>query len=161
MPYKPSHVANAFLERGQQDGVSISPLKLQKLMYYLHGWYLATQNEPLIGERFEAWPYGPVLSSIYHDFKRYGYRDIDEYVQDIDPKSGEVKALMVSKNDRKFRDVFDRVWDRYKDKGAMELSEMTHADGTPWSTAREEGSTYLSDDEIKDYFRRLARGEIE
>lgn len=161
MPYKPSYVANAFLEQARQDDLAISPLKLQKLMYYLHGWFLATQNEPVVEERFEAWPYGPVLSSIYHDFKRYGYRNIDEYIQDIDPKSGELKAQMVSKKDKRFRDVFDRVWDRYSAKSAIELSEMTHADGTPWSVAREEGKSYISNDEIRRYFRQLARGGLE
>ena len=161
MPYKSSHVANAFLEQAQRDDVKISPLKLQKLIYYLHGWFLATQNEPVVGERFEAWPYGPVLSSIYHDFKRFGSKSIDEFAEDVDPKTGDIKAQMVSKSNRNFRDVFDRVWDRYKNKSAIELSEMTHADGTPWSIAREAGRSYLSDDEIKDYFKRLARGGVE
>lgn len=157
MPYKPAHVANAFLYRAKQEGVTdVDHLKIQKLVYLLHGWFLATRDAPAIGELFEAWPYGPVLSSLYHEFKTSGRKPIDGYAVDVDPASGEKNALMVNLSDRTFYDVFDRVWQRYKKYSGTYLSSLTHADDTPWSRARMRGSTYLSNDEIKEHYRHLA-----
>ena len=60
-------------------------------------------------------------------------------------------------SDKDFYNIFDRVWDRYKALSGTELSELTHARGTPWSYARENDLQYIPDNKIKDHFRRLAR----
>src|SRR5580658_220842 len=122
MPYKPSHVANSFLVRGNEQGIKIDPLKIQKLVYFFHGWFLATRDDLGVGELFEAWPYGPVLPSLYRQFKSYGSRDIDGYALDVDPQSGEQRALMVNPKDARFAEVFERVWDRYKLMNGLQLS---------------------------------------
>ncbi len=158
MPYKPSHVANSFLVRGRGEGINdIDPLKIQKLVYFFHGWFLATRDALGVGELFEAWPYGPVLSSLYHKFKINGSRPIEGYANDIDPATGQYRSLMVNPEDTEFTDVFDRVWDRYKNLTGLTLSSLTHAPGTPWWIARNRRSSYLSDDGIKTYFRKLAQ----
>ena len=156
MPYKPSHVANAFLYRAKREGVPVDQLKVQKLVYFQHGWFLATRGEAAVGELFEAWPYGPVLSALYQEFKTFGSRPIDAYATDIDPATGENKALMVNGTDRYFYDVFDKVWERYKGRTGLYLSDLTHAPGTPWSTARQACRTYLDNDEIRRHFIEIA-----
>lgn len=157
IPYKPSFIANTFLARayGEQVG-DVDQLKIQKLVYFLHGWYLATQDESVINEKFEAWPYGPVLSSLYQDFKRWGRKPLEGYATDIDPKTGELKSFVVNQSDKKFYEVFDRVWKKYKPFSGLYLSSLTHAPNTPWSLARNRGNDYLNNDEIKEYFVRLA-----
>lgn len=158
MPYKPSHVANSFLVTARNEGISdVDHLKVQKLVYNFHGWFLATMDEPAIGELFEAWPYGPVLSSLYNEFKVAGSRPIEGYAKDIDPATGSYKTLMVNPNDARFAAVFNRVWDRYKNKSGLALSSLTHAPGTPWSLARQRGASYLSNEEIKQHFRDLVQ----
>ena len=67
-PYSALAIANFFLENHK----SISPMKLQKLVYFAHGWNLAISNNPLIKEPIEAWDYGPVISTIYNEFKLFG-----------------------------------------------------------------------------------------
>jgi uncharacterized phage-associated protein len=157
MPHLPAHVANAFLYRAKQDGISdVTPLKIQKLVYCLHGWHLATRNAPVVGELFEAWPYGPVLSSIYHEFKKNGKNSIQEYAREIDPMTGQYRPLMVAPDNKDFYALFDPVWQRYKNMSGIALSALTHAAGTPWTLARARGATYLSDDEIKSHFREIA-----
>jgi len=47
-------------------------MQLIKLVYIAHGWTLGLYNQPLIGKQVEAWTYGPVIPSVYHDFKHYG-----------------------------------------------------------------------------------------
>ena len=156
MPYKPSHVANAFLFRARNEGVVVDHLKIQKLVYFQQGWFLATRDRPAVGELFEAWPYGPVLSTLYNDFKGYGSKPIDSYAIDIDPITGDNKALMVNSIDTFFYDVFNKVWERYKKYNGLYLSNLTHAPRTPWSKARERGDNYLKNDEIKEHFVEIA-----
>jgi uncharacterized phage-associated protein len=117
--YKPSWVANSFLVRAQNDGVNdVDPLKIQKLVYNLHGWNLAVTGSPVMGERFEAWPHGPVCSAIYHQFKDFKFRTISRYAQDIDPSTGQTSATYVNPSDTAFYDIFDRVWGATKDTQA-------------------------------------------
>jgi len=158
MPYVPAHVANSFLYRAKQEGIrDIDPLKIQKLVYVLHGWHLATRDSPAVGERFQAWPYGPVLSSLYHEFKSSGSNAIEGYAKEIDPVSGQYRSLMISPDDKSFQEVFNAVWNRYKGMSGLQLSALTHAQATPWQKAREMGASYLSDEEIKAHFKGLAR----
>ncbi len=158
MAYKPSWVANAFLHRDREEGVhDIDQLKIQKLVYCLNGWHLATRGESAVGELFEAWPYRPVLSSLYHEFKGFCRSNIRRYADDIDPRSGEKKSLMVATSDTSFYEVFDRVWRRYKGYTGLQLSSLTHAPETPWSIARWRGDDYLSNDEIRDHFISIAQ----
>lgn len=156
--YKPTWVANSFLVRAHRDGVTdVDPLKIQKLVYNLHGWNLAVTGSPAIGERFEAWPHGPVNSTIYQQFKEYRFRPITGYAQDIDPSTGERSATYVNPSDVAFYDIFDRVWDRYKGYTGQQLSEFTHAVGSPWSYAREHDLQYIPDNMIRDHFIELSQ----
>jgi len=66
------HVANSVLQACRARGIKdITPLKLQKLIYFLHGWHLAFTDKPAVSERFLAWRYGPVLDSIYREFRHF------------------------------------------------------------------------------------------
>jgi uncharacterized phage-associated protein len=151
--YKPSWVANSFLIRARDQGINdIDPLKIQKLVYFLHGWNLAVTGHPAVGERFEAWPHGPVLSSLYHQFKQHKYYKIGEFAKDIDPISGKESCFFVNMGQKQFYDVFDRVWERYKSFSGQQLSDMTHQPTTPWSYARQNGMQYISDAMIRDHF---------
>ncbi|NDV02501.1 DUF4065 domain-containing protein [Pseudoroseicyclus sp. CLL3-39] len=156
--YKPTWVANSFLVRARNEGVTdVDPLKIQKLVYNLHGWNLAVTGSPAVGERFEAWPHGPVNSTLYHKFKEYRFRPITGYATDVDPMTGVPSATYVSEGDAAFYDVFDRVWKRYKGYSGQELSDMTHAVGTPWSYAREHGLHYIPDNMIRDHFIEIGK----
>jgi len=160
MPYKPSHVANSFLFRAKEEKVKdIDPLKIQKLVYFFHGLFLGTRETLGVGELFEAWPYGPVLASLYHEFKSYGAKPIEGYASDIDPATGEYNILMVNPADNQFAEVFSVVWNRYGKLTGLQLSSLTHALGTPWRLARDRRDTYVSNNEIEQYFKAQAARE--
>jgi uncharacterized phage-associated protein len=72
MTHNPIAIANYFIELAK----FITPMKLQKLVYFAHGWCLALADKPLINEKIEAWQYGPVVSSLYREFKKYGNEGI-------------------------------------------------------------------------------------
>ena len=73
MPYSSEKIANFFLGLAQKEQVELTPLKLQKLLYFAHGWHLVldSDGDPLLDEDIEAWKYGPVVPSIYHKFKEF------------------------------------------------------------------------------------------
>ncbi|NJL77114.1 MAG: DUF4065 domain-containing protein [Saprospiraceae bacterium] len=50
-------------------GELTSNLKLQKLLYYVQGVHLAAFDSSLFEEEIVAWNYGPVVESVYQDFK--------------------------------------------------------------------------------------------
>ena len=72
--FKVEQVANYFIERGLKESNPVNPMKLQKLLYFSYGWYLALTdaNDRLFDAKIQAWKYGPVVENIYHDVKQYG-----------------------------------------------------------------------------------------
>ena len=142
--FNPLLIANNFIERGITEGYDISPMKLQKLMYFLYRDYLNTTGDPLFSERFETWQYGPVLSQVYHAFKGYGASSIKKYYIDSDGN-----ALKVNEgNNPEFARILDRVWERYKNYNGIQLSELTHKNHTAWYKAWNNDLIFLTDEDI-------------
>ena len=129
MLYTPKSLANYFLDLAKASGQSISPMKLQKLVYYAHGWYAGYTGEPLIDEQVEAWQYGPVIPSLYHEFKRFGAGDITGKAMDFE--GIELREVPVPA-DAGILKFLDSVWKNYGQFTGVKLSEMTHAPEGPW-----------------------------
>ena len=55
----------------------ITPLALQKALYYVQGFYYAFMNEFLFDEDCEAWAHGPVYPEIYHRYIAYRFDPIE------------------------------------------------------------------------------------
>lgn len=105
-----------------EHGDAISNLKLQKLLYYAQAWHLALYNRPLFGDRIEAWVHGPVVPSVYVEFKQWSWQPISVEITEC-PLSGEVKAHM------------DDVMEAYGGLTAVQLERLTHSED-PWRIAR-------------------------
>jgi uncharacterized phage-associated protein len=134
--YTPSHIANYFLWRAREDKVKdMTPMKLIKLVYIAYGWAWTIFKRELFSEKIEAWKYGPVIPSLYHEFKRYRYKAIDRYSIYFDPVSGEDSYPMVPREDRDIIKMLHIIWNIYKDKKGNELSDITHGEDSPWCRA--------------------------
>ena len=68
--------ANVLLAEGENRGIALDPMKLQKLLYLAQGYYSALTEGPWISEPFEAWDYGPVVPSLYREFRNFGAKAI-------------------------------------------------------------------------------------
>src|SRR5882757_6997431 len=81
----PRAVANLLLKEARSRGHHISNLKLQKLLFLCHAFYLVETGRPLVRGSFEAWQYGPVHREAYDAFKVYGAKPITEDALRFDP----------------------------------------------------------------------------
>lgn len=75
-PYLPMYIADYVIEYCNDNGIEINNLKLQKIMYYLQAKFLVDLNEPLFDENLQKWKYGPVVPSVYHEYKDNGASNI-------------------------------------------------------------------------------------
>lgn len=141
MPFDALEVANHFLDLADRDRTALSPLKLQKLVYFAHGWHLALTGKPLIDEQVECWPHGPVIPSLYHEFKQYGRDAIGErahrYGSADDDDEVNLFVMPSGTSESNFaRDLIDRIWQVYGVFSAEKLSNMTHDPEGPWAKVR-------------------------
>lgn len=145
-------IANEFLKLRQSSSIPQQML-IQKLAYIAHGWNLAINGEPLIGEAPEAWDNGPVYRTIWDAVKEYGYKGANREI--LDPSSEKPFSETLTNSEMS---VVTHVWNKYGSMSANKLSQLTHEPDTPWSKAyfdRGRNAT-LNNQEIKDHYVALA-----
>jgi len=146
--YLPRDIAAWFVQRiNREAGDSITHLKLQKLLYYAQAWSLVMLDRPLFQEDFEAWTHGPVLKSVYQEYRRWGYDAIpgpeSEPVLDVDTVQ-----------------VLEDVHRIYGERSASALENLTHAED-PWNVARGPippdvpSSARIPKASMKDYYAKM------
>lgn len=141
-------VANTILRKVADEGRSLTHNQLQKMMYFIYKKYLQdTQGTPLFDDQFEAWKLGPVLRSVYHEFKQYGSSPITGYAYKAFDK--EKQIYIIGEKFRAFYNALEFVWMKYRHYDPSELSELTHKEGTAWYKAwHVDNNVYLEDQDI-------------
>ncbi len=158
-------VANWFLARAEAEGKTLDPMKLQKLIYFAHGWALALSDVPLISERPQAWEFGPVIPVVYHEFKSFGRKPIRGRGVAFDwsaytDANGLFDLPVIEpeiEGDPDAEALLDRIWAVYGDLSGIQLSNMTHLPGGAWhrayhEVARGRRGVDISDELIKGEF---------
>lgn len=125
-----------------EKGDIISNLKLQKMLYYMQGYWLAIFKEPLFEDEIEAWMYGPVVPTVYDHFKKFGSSAI--MPEDVD------KPEFINLNDTE-EDLFNNVIEEYGQFSAVKLMEMTHKE-TPWKSVSPSRGSIISHKSMREYF---------
>lgn len=140
-------VANFFLKIVDRDsGSTITPLKLQKILYYAQGYYLAKYNKPLFNEDFQAWAHGPANPDIYDKYREYGYNAIDEPTDDLYDFDEETTSFLAN------------IWETFGIYDGKYLEELTHGE-EPWINARkgyepgERCDNVITKDSMKSFFQ--------
>ena len=141
-------VANELIQKANDKGFVVSNMKLQKLVYFAHGYYMAIHGDPLFDEGVEAWRYGPVVSELYHSFKQYHSNPIPSahyLVTETEPVNDDVSKLI------------DAVVDSYAAESAGKLVDITHLDGTPWKETYDPmiSNKVIANDLIKRHFENI------
>jgi uncharacterized phage-associated protein len=139
-------IANSVVYLAHRDKVyDLTPMKLQKIMYFVYKEYLKRTEKPLFPEKFRKWEFGPVEPVVYHKFKYSRKRHIDF----VPSKNGkEVKLLDFNLEDDLTVNIVETVWDVLKNKSAANLSYLTHLEGSAWNKTKDNYGV-ISDEDIK------------
>ena len=137
MPYTSATIANRFLELAESAGDLVEPMKLQKLVYFAHGWHLGLKKRPLCSEYVRAWTWGPVFPHLYQNVKRWGKEPIVGRVRDVEFVSPKIRFTPdIPAEDVYARGLSDRIWGVYGKMSGLALSVLTHENGSPWDQVR-------------------------
>ncbi|QLB18698.1 Panacea domain-containing protein [Mannheimia granulomatis] len=141
MAYSAMQVANAFIQKAQEGSIpALTPMKLQKLMFFAQSWYLRLYNCRLINDEFVRWRHGPVIQSVYYEFSANGGRIIESPAKNA---FGTPVPPQLSMADNQF---LDRIIATYGEYGGWQLSDMTHNAKGAW--AMNTLGTVISDTEM-------------
>ncbi|MFC1596071.1 Panacea domain-containing protein [Candidatus Margulisiibacteriota bacterium] len=132
-------------EKNSDEKLELTHLKLQKILYYAQGWYLANNNKPLFNERVEAWPYGPVIPKVYDELKIFEAEDLKSYKIDNDEIGDMPKDIKL---------FLDKIWVSYKGYSAKQLVAQTHTH-KPWLEKYNSTNNEITKEDIRKFFRKF------
>lgn len=132
----------------------LSHLKLQKLIYYAQGLYLAYTGNSLFKDKILAWEHGPVSPTLYQEYKIFGRNDI---IKDF--SKDELNIVSQIETDNKASEVLEFVYKNFGIYTAWQLRQISHIAGGPWEiTVRTKGMDKEIDKKLmKDYFKRYIK----
>lgn len=115
----------------------ITPLKLQKLLYYIQGLSLKIYDKPAFNNNIYAWSYGPVISDVYKKYK--GKNPISSIKEEIKISDG-------------LKKIIDVVIDSYGQIETEKLIKLTHCE-EPWKNTKQQ--SIIDINVIKNYFDKV------
>lgn len=133
----------------------VTPLALQKMLYFIQGIYIVLFDVELFSEECEAWAHGPVYKDVYEVFKNFKYNPID----DTRFAMFQNRFNELSDNEKKVIDLVVESFGMYSGKT---LERITH-DETPWMEARinclpgEPSNEVIPKESMKKYFLEVAK----
>lgn len=106
----------------------VTPLMLQKLLYFIQGIHSALYGRPVFTEDCRAWVHGPVYPEVYDLFRDFKYNPID------DPRFALFEGSRDALTEEETR-VIDLVVNTFGMYGGKALERITHNED-PWKNAR-------------------------
>jgi uncharacterized phage-associated protein len=137
-------------------GISVSPLKLQKILYYEQAWHMVFfgRENQLFNEAPQAWVNGPVYPDIYQEYKgcvpgmcdllkesHFGVTNKEDILSTIQSLS---ESMNLSEEQIR---LIDSVIMLYGSKTQNQLILVTHSE-QPWCDAREGLLPYQSSENV-------------
>ncbi len=117
----------------------MTPLKLQKLVYYSQAWSTVWDDHPLFDDdSIQAWRHGPVVPSLY---QLHRGRSV---VHASDMANANSKNLTPGE-----KSTIDVVLNFYGNKEPWWLRDLTHSED-PWIKARERAGADIGDNSTEE-----------
>ena len=146
-----------------KEGMTVTPLKLQKILYYVQAWMMVFFDKQLLFEdQPQAWVNGPVYPSVYERFKttgRYTQLKKEDFITEgvlTDAINAYADKLALTPNQI---NVLNKLVLIYGSKNQDQLVFMTHCE-MPWSIARgdlepfENSETPISFEDMYDFYKK-------
>lgn len=128
----------------------VTPLALEKLLFFSNGVNYALNGTQLISEQCQAWMHGPVYPVIYNRYKKYGYKPIDDGI-----RSG--RGCMLSKLTDKEIEAINLVINTFGLYSPKILEKISHSQ-EPWKEKRvgikekDAGTEAISEVAVKEFY---------
>lgn len=135
--YNANTIAKEIIKYSANQGLEISNLKLQKMLYFVQAAFLTQLNRACFTDAIEAWEFGPVVPSVYRKYKIFGANSIPMRALS---KNNFISLFSYSPNEKQqsilTEDVslIHKVVDSLGKYPASKLVELTHAQ-SPWITS--------------------------
>lgn len=146
---------------------SLSPLKLQKGLYFLYAYYSAMYGikhtneesesdynlpEELFSAEFEAWNYGPVIRSVYMD-RKLGEDKYQEMARKFD-----ADLFFNDDNGKEVKSFIDDLFSQISKASDFSLVDRSHEDKA-WENAFSQGKSTIIPNQaiIDEYKTKFAR----
>lgn len=154
-------VARYVVNYSNRKGYGISNLKLQKLLYLIQANFLAftKEHQKCFPEKIEAWDFGPVVPSVYREFKKHGGNPIPTVKRYLlkDEKgiqSGEFVEFSEDVIPDHDKTIINQVVDSFAPFTASDLVDLTH-NQAPWKNAHVyRANREITPTAIRDYFEK-------
>lgn len=127
----------------------ITPLALQKILYYIQGFFYAFNEKYIFEEDCEAWIHGPVYKNLYLKYSENKYNPIN-----CDDSNHEYKLNTMELS------IIDSVYTFLGCYNGKVLEAFTHLE-RPWLNSRgylkpkDKSNTIIPKEEIGTYFKEL------
>ena len=106
----------------------ITPLMLQKLLYFIQGVSYAVNKMPMFYENCQAWVHGPVYPEVYDMFRDFKYNPIED-----------ARFVILEGREKKLTDkeskIVDLIVNTFGEYSGKTLEKITHEED-PWKLAR-------------------------
>ena len=115
--------------------VRCTHLKLEKLVYLCFADYLCKYDKELYKDEIYTYKYGPVIKSVYDEYRCQGCKEIDQDKEDIDATGlyempSKSRILFAEDGLSKVKSINETIA-KYGKFTANELVDMTHKQSTP------------------------------
>jgi len=99
--YSAKEISKFIIKLANKRNILITPLKLQKLLYFAQGYNLVLYNKPLFKETIERWGHGPVVPEVYQQYKGHERNPLNETIENqhfqIEKKIRQVLEITLNK----------------------------------------------------------------
>lgn len=141
-------IANWFVTKanseqlGNDTSEGVSNLKLQKVLYFAQAAHLAlNQKKSLFEDDIYAWEFGPVVESVYHDFKASKNKPIAK------PTNTDFETF-----DENTTSFLENTWAIFGKFSAAKLVQMSH-EHKPWKDAFAKEDKIITKEAIYNYYK--------
>jgi uncharacterized phage-associated protein len=154
-------VANFVLDLAESERSALSNLAINKVVFFLHAYFLVQFGRPLVSAKVEAWNYGPVFRELYREFKSSEDRPIAGRAYRISPERGDRELCLYSFSEEE-QSFLREAARKYIHLSPRALVAMSHEKGGPWDqvwnhVTPTNASMCISNEIIKDWYDKAAR----
>ena len=169
-PYTAEDISRYILMASDKVNHPSSNLRLQRLLYFIDGYYMAVHgnDSDLFIEEFRAWKYGPAVQEVYFIFLPNGADSIPKEKYDnketatfndstkkVNFKLFPWNPDVISESDRSFIDSIVNLLSYYDDFTLVNISHDPHG---PWAKHYDGNSkSIIPKEEIRSYFKGLLK----